>query len=110
MVAFPSLSKGPQRDGWNYTAPDGVRRTAMDAGPGKSRVESTAEPGFETLPFKLPNADVTTLLNFYAANKAERIDYTHPVHGAVQIKFRAPPAVQQRGRWRWVTLNLEIYH
>lgn len=110
MVAWPSI-RGPQRDGWRGGEHDGVRRTAMDAGPAKVRGESTAGPAQEVFTFKLSDADAATFRTFYKNNKAALIDVTHWKWGvAVQVRFLGPPEWSEKSRWNWATVRLEVFY
>lgn len=109
MPSFPAIRE-PLAEGWARIEPDGVRRTAMDAGPEKARVESTGVPAQETLRFKLNETDRDLLRAAHAAHKAERLDWTHPLWGAVQVKFRSPPQWSKTGPWFVANVQLDIYH
>lgn len=108
MASFPSI-RAPLRDPWRASEPDGVRRTAMDAGPPKKRVESVAVGGEESFQFKLDDADAAALKAFYADNKALRFDLDHWVWGACEAEFAGPIAWSKRGRWHIADVRLEIF-
>lgn len=108
MAAFPSI-RTPTRAGWRGASPDGVRRTQMDAGPPKRRRESTAVGAIERFSFKLSDADAATLEAFYAANKAGRHTWTHPVWGAVEVAFNRAPDWSEQGPWRIADVELEVF-
>lgn len=110
MVAWPSI-RGPQRDGWRGSESDGVRRTAMDAGPAKVRRDSTAEPAGEVFNFKWDDTDAATFRTFYAANKTALIDVTHwKWNVAVKVRFLGAPEWSERGRYNWCTVRLEVFY
>lgn len=108
MPTWPSI-RAPLRDGWRGAAPDGVRRTPMEQGPPKARVESIAAGAPETFVFKLDDADAAALDAFWASDKASRFDFDHPVWGEVEAMFMGPPEWSERGRWRYATVRLEIF-
>jgi hypothetical protein len=105
---WPSV-RGPQREGWLGLSKDGVRRTQMDAGPKKKRVESTAIGAVESLPFKWTAADAALVEAHYEANKALRFSFPHPVWGTVEAEYDAPIKWSEKGPWRLATVQLEIF-
>lgn len=110
MAAFPAIRK-PLRDGWRGPQADGVRRTAMEQGPSKLRVESTAEPSVESFAWKLSDADAATLRNFYAANKAGRHTWTHPKWNvAVEVQFVGPIEWSEVSNWTLAQARLEVFY
>lgn len=110
MAAFPSI-RAPLRAGWRGPQPDGVRRTAMGAGPAKMRIESNAVGAVEPFTWKLNSSDATTLRNFYAANKAGRHTWTHPLWNvAVTVSFVGPIEWEDRGNWRYASAKLEVFY
>lgn len=110
MAAFPTI-RTPTRQGWRGGQPDGVRVTAMDAGPPKRRVESVAVGVRERFTFKLTDADAGTLKAFYAANKAGRHTWTHPKWAAaVEVVFVGPPEWSEDGPWTTAQVELEVFY
>lgn len=110
MAAFPSIRK-PLRSGWRGGEANGVRRTAMEIGPPKSRVESTAIGVVEPFTWKLNDTEAATLKSFYAANKAGRHTWTHPKWNvAVEIMFVDGIQWTEDGPWNLATANLEVFY
>lgn len=108
MASFPAI-RAPLRDSWSGSAPDGVRKTPMDAGPAKKRVESVAVGGVENFVFRLSQAEADTLDAFYAANKAARFDLDHWVWGACTAEFDGPISWGARGALMTASVRLEIF-
>lgn len=114
MATFPII-RAPLREAWRGASKGGVRRTSMDAGPTKQRVESTAVGGIEPFLFKLNDADAATLATFYEENKAIRFDLDHWVWGDCEALFvhsnTQEGAIRwsRRGQWTFAELQLEIF-
>lgn len=108
-VDWPEDLSAPLRAGWRGSQPDGVRRSAMDAGPPKRRGESTAVGYVEPFPHKWTDAELATFDAFYAANKATRFNFTHPKWGAVEACFDGPAEITEQSNKNLVTVRLEIY-
>lgn len=108
MPSWPSI-RAPLRDSWRVSDLDGVRRSPMDSGPSKRRIDSSAVSRTEAFRFKLGDADQATLAAFYAANKAERFDLTHWVWGACEAAFDGPIVWSASGRWWFADVTLEIW-
>lgn len=108
MATFPAI-RAPLREPWRGASKDGVRRTAMDAGPPKSRIESTAVGAPESFEFRLDDADAATLEAFYEANKAVRFDLTHWVWGACEAMFDGPIEWGERGPWTIAIVRMLVF-
>jgi hypothetical protein len=109
MAVFPTTIRAPVRAGWTMTEADGVRRTQMDGGPDKTRVATTALPQTETLRWKLPADQAVSLRDFYAANKADKFDFTHPKWGACLARFLGPLRWSEDGLFEVAEGTLEIW-
>lgn len=108
MAEYPDI-RAPLRDSWRSNGPDGVRRTAMDAGPIKARVESTAVPFDESWTHKLDDTDAESLAQFYDANKALRFDLDHWVWGECEAEFQGPIVWRKSGRWTLAEVRALVY-
>lgn len=108
MASFPAI-RPPLREAWRAPEPDGVRRTAMDAGPPKGRVESTNPGAPETFEFRLDATDAATLRSFYRANKVGRFDLDHWIWGACEAEFMGPIEWGKRGPWTVAIVQLRVY-
>jgi hypothetical protein len=108
LPAFPSI-RAPSADGWDGATPDGVKRTAMDAGPAKQRRDSSAEGAVENFTYKVVAADRDTLDTFYQDHGAERFTYTHGVWGNVEACFAGPIRWVKKGIWFTARVQLTIY-
>ena len=95
MPAWPATLPPPLSPGWSHTAPDGVLRTPMEAGPEKRRLETTADEAEESLQFRLTAAQLTTLNTFFLVDTkrgALSFTLTHPIWGALPaVNFAGPP-------------------
>lgn len=110
MDAFPGTIRKPLRAGWSMTEADGVRRTAMDAGPDKTRVKTRALPQMETMRFKLPADQAASLRSFYASHKGVKFTLTHPKWGACEARFQGPPRWSEAdGPFDFADVQLEIW-
>lgn len=105
---FPDI-RPPLAEGWRGGEKDGVRRTAMDQGPKKARVESTAPGVSEPFRFKCNAADRAALSAHYDSNKALRFAYEHPIWGDVEATYAAAIAWSKSGRWMIAEVQMEIY-
>lgn len=105
---WPAI-RAPLRAGWDGASPDGVRVTPMEQGPAKMRTESTAVGAVERLPHKLSAADAALLEAHYAANKAKRFNFPHPIWGAVVARYARAPRWGQDSLWTLATVELEIF-
>lgn len=108
MASYPDI-RAPLRDSWRSISPDGVRRTAMDVGPEKTRLESTADPYIESWTHKLTSTHADALKNFYDANKAVRFDLPHWIHGACEAQFSGPIEWSRQGRWHVANVKAKVY-
>jgi len=108
MTAFP-LIRAPLRDAWVGGSKDGVRRTSMDAGPSKSRVDSKAVGVVESFQFKLNDTDAGALETHYESDKALRFDLDHWVWGDCEARYAGPIKWGHRGRWKTADVQLEIF-
>jgi hypothetical protein len=108
MNTWPAV-RAPLRAGWTSQAPDGVRRTPMDAGPDKVRLSSTAAPYEEMLRFKLPSDEAAALRTFYNANKALRFTFTHPKYGAGEALFAGPISWSEEAFFDIASVQLKFW-
>lgn len=114
MASWPgTLPQSPLLESYQETAPNGLLRTQMEAGPAKVRRRFTAAPR----PFKfrvdLTTAQVGTLDAFFlttCAMGALAFDWLHPRTGAsVSYRFVSPPAYTPADGDVWkADLDLEI--
>jgi hypothetical protein len=106
---WPEDVRAPLREGWVGAAPDGVRKSKMDDGTTKKRIVSTAIGAVEPFTFKLDDTSAALIDAHYAANKALRFSFPHPVWGDVEAEYDAPPSMTERGIFRHVQVRLEIF-
>lgn len=106
--AWPAI-RAPLRDGWQAPAADGVRRSQMDDGSVKRRVVSSALGATESFVFKLAPDQAELLDEHYAANKALRFAFPHPVWGDVEACYDGAPVFSEVGLFRRIAVRLEIF-
>lgn len=112
MPAWPGTLPPALARGWSAELPDGARRTAMDAGPAKTRLDSDAAVQRETLQFRLTAAQLATLDSFFRVDckkGALAFTYTHPIWGALgAVKFAGAPSIQDAKPRYLATVRVEF--
>lgn len=100
------------QDGYSDSPPDVLIRTEMDAGPAKVRRRMTSNVRPITASITVTSAQLDTFESFFnttLSGGVSRFNYTHPVHGAVEMRFSGVPSYAKIGGDRWrIDMALEV--